>query len=131
MPQKTAIQTELKELRPQPGPQEKFLKTKADFAIYGGARGAGKMLCLDTLVPTPDGWTTMGALRPGDLVFSELGLPIRVTHTHPVNPKAKGFRLTFDDSSQIDACDDHLWWTFTRSEQHQSIRRTDEFRAKR
>jgi predicted phage terminase large subunit-like protein len=30
------------ELRPQPGPQEMFLSTPADIAIYGGAAGGGK-----------------------------------------------------------------------------------------
>lgn len=30
------------ELRPQPGPQEKFLQSSADVAIYGGAAGSGK-----------------------------------------------------------------------------------------
>jgi predicted phage terminase large subunit-like protein len=30
------------ELRPQPGPQEMFLSTSADIAIYGGAAGGGK-----------------------------------------------------------------------------------------
>lgn len=30
------------ELRPQPGPQEQFLSTPADIAIYGGAAGGGK-----------------------------------------------------------------------------------------
>lgn len=29
-------------IRPQPGPQEAFLSTKADIAIYGGAAGGGK-----------------------------------------------------------------------------------------
>ena len=29
-------------LRPQKGPQEKFLSTPADIAIYGGAAGGGK-----------------------------------------------------------------------------------------
>ena len=29
-------------LRPQPGPQEDFLASSADFAIYGGAAGGGK-----------------------------------------------------------------------------------------
>lgn len=30
------------ELRPQPGPQERFLATRADIAIYGGGAGSGK-----------------------------------------------------------------------------------------
>src|SRR5438045_7793808 len=35
------------------------------------ARLEGKALALDTAVPTPEGWTTMGELRIGDRVFDE------------------------------------------------------------
>ena len=34
------------EIRPQPGPQELFLSTPADIAIYGGAAGGGKTFAL-------------------------------------------------------------------------------------
>ncbi len=34
------------ELRPQPGPQEAFLSTQADLAVYGGAAGSGKSFAL-------------------------------------------------------------------------------------
>jgi predicted phage terminase large subunit-like protein len=33
-------------IRPQPGPQQAFLSTKADIAIYGGAAGGGKSWAL-------------------------------------------------------------------------------------
>ncbi len=33
-------------IRPNPGPQEEFLSTSADIAIYGGAAGAGKSYAL-------------------------------------------------------------------------------------
>src|SRR3954469_13329544 len=33
-------------LGPQPGPQEDFLSTNADIAIYGGAAGGGKTYAL-------------------------------------------------------------------------------------
>lgn len=33
-------------LKPQKGPQEQFLATKADIAIYGGAAGGGKTYAL-------------------------------------------------------------------------------------
>ena len=33
-------------LKPQPGPQERFLATPAEIAIYGGAAGGGKSWCL-------------------------------------------------------------------------------------
>lgn len=32
---------EVIEIRPQPGPQESFLSSVADLAIYGGAAGGG------------------------------------------------------------------------------------------
>jgi hypothetical protein len=34
------------EVRPQPGPQETFLSSAADIAIYGGAAGGGKSFAL-------------------------------------------------------------------------------------
>ncbi|NIM76818.1 MAG: terminase, partial [Armatimonadetes bacterium] len=38
--------TETIEIRPQRGPQEAFLATPADIAIYGGAAGGGKTWAL-------------------------------------------------------------------------------------
>ena len=35
-----------KVIRPQKGPQEKFLATSADIAVYGGAAGGGKTYAL-------------------------------------------------------------------------------------
>lgn len=37
---------EHQKLKPQTGPQEKFLSSRADFAIYGGAAGGGKTYAL-------------------------------------------------------------------------------------
>lgn len=36
------MQSEVNAIRPQPGPQEMFLASSADIAIYGGSAGAGK-----------------------------------------------------------------------------------------
>ena len=42
------------------------------------ARLEGKALAISTPIPTPSGWTTMGALRVGDQVFGPDGKPRRV-----------------------------------------------------
>src|SRR6187200_3455249 len=38
------------------------------------ARLEGKALALDTPIPTPFGWRTMGEIEPGDLVFDDQGV---------------------------------------------------------
>ncbi|MDP8910730.1 MAG: dCTP deaminase, partial [Actinomycetota bacterium] len=47
------------------------------------ARLEGKALSLDTPVPTTQGWSTIGELQPGDLVFDEQGFPTVVLATTP------------------------------------------------
>lgn len=34
-------------------------------------KGAGKALALDTPLPTPTGWTTMGDVQVGDVLFDD------------------------------------------------------------
>src|SRR5437879_3420845 len=49
------------------------------------ARLEGKALALDTAIPTPSGWTTMGDIQVGDLVFTEEGEPtVVVAATAPM-----------------------------------------------
>lgn len=109
-----------------------FLLLSDKFEVmYGGAAGGGKALALDTPIPTPTGWTTMGDLRKGDLVFSNTGEVARVNNAFPVLQSPKSYRITFDDNSTIDACSDHKWLTFSVKELEQLTRLSDEFRQKR
>ena len=55
---------------PQPR-QLLFHQTTANQILYGGAAGGGKQVALDTPIPTPHGWTTMGEIKVGDSVFDE------------------------------------------------------------
>ena len=72
-------------------------------------RSHGKALALDTLVPTPDGWTTMGDLKVGDQVFDEAGLPCLVVAVTEVMKKRPCYRITFSDKSSVVADAQHLW----------------------
>jgi RecB family exonuclease len=67
-----------------------------------------KGLALDTPLPTPSGWTTMGRVGSGDLLIGSDGSPVRVVETTPVQVLAC-FRLVFDDGSHIVADEVHLW----------------------
>ncbi len=69
----------------------------------------GKQLALDTPIPTPDGFTTMGELKVGDLVFDEKGKPCRVVAKSAVDDTEQAYRLTFKDGSSIVAGARHLW----------------------
>jgi hypothetical protein len=75
---------------------------KPVFAILDQA------LALDTPIPTPGGWTTMGALSTGDLVLGSDG-PTTVTAAKPVSIEHDCFRVTFADDTSIVASEGHLW----------------------
>ena len=69
----------------------------------------GKQLALDTKIPTPDGFTTMGDLQIGDTVFDENGQPCHVVAKSEVDDTEQAYRLTFRDGSFIVAGERHLW----------------------
>ncbi len=69
----------------------------------------GKQLALDTPIPTPNGFVSMGALKVGDLVFDENGKPCHVVAKSEVDDTEQAYRLTFRDGSSIIAGERHLW----------------------
>lgn len=71
-------------------------------------------LALDTPIPTPTGWLTMGSIRAGDVVFDEKGAPCEVVAKSPVYINKDCFKVTFDDGSEIVADGDHRWCVETR-----------------
>lgn len=71
----------------------------------------GKMLALDTPLPTPDGWTTMGDVRVGDTLFDEQGKQCGVTAVLPIDEHPESYVVTFSNGESIKACGDHLWLT--------------------
>lgn len=116
---------------PQPGPQTEFLRTPADICIFGGAAGGGKRLHVDTPIATPDGWSTMGQLLVGDIVFDENGKQCNVVWISPIELAPKSYRVTFSDGTVLLADADHQWFTRTVRERDQRRSLSEESRSKR
>lgn len=73
----------------------------------------GEALAVDTPIPTPNGWTTMGELAVGDHVFGPDGQPVRVTNVTDVMHAHPCYRVQFSDGSHIVADAGHLWQVST------------------
>jgi replicative DNA helicase len=84
----------------------------SNLVIIGGRPGTGKALALDTPIPTPTGWTTMGDLRVGDDVIDATGQPCHVTYATPVMHDRPCYEVVFDDGSTIVADADHQWFAY-------------------
>lgn len=68
-----------------------------------------KGLALDTAIPTPNGFTTMGDIRVGDIVFDKDGAQCNViakssVHNNPC------YRVTFDDGTNVVCDENHRWY---------------------
>jgi hypothetical protein len=86
---------------------------KMPHMLIAGATGAGKALALDTPIPTPSGWTTMGEILPGDEVFDEQGHRCAVIAATPVMHGRPCYEVEFSDGTVIVADAEHLWRTST------------------
>ncbi len=117
--------------RPQPGPQTAFCQRTEFEVLYGGAKGGGKALALDTPLPIPNGWTTMCDVAVGDTLFDRHGKPCTVLARTDVMTDRPCYRLTFSDGSEIVADGQHRWLTQTLTERANNVHRTDEFRERR
>lgn len=93
------------------GMDKHFKLRPGDFVVVTGIPSHGKALALDTPLPTPTGWTTMGAVKEGDELFDERGQRCRVLRTTPVMIGRPCYRLGFSDGSSVVADAEHQWLT--------------------
>ncbi len=128
----------------QPEGDEPFILHPGEFVLASSyesvtlpddiaARLEGKALALDTMIPTPGGWRTMGELEPGDLVFDELGAPCSVVVATSMLLGRPCRRVLFSDGSALVADIEHRWLTTTKTQRSHgrpgSIRTTAEIEA--
>jgi hypothetical protein len=83
--------------------------------ILRGSPGTGKAQPLDAMIATPSGWRRMGDLQVGDLVIGKSGRAISVTGVFPQGVRPV-YRVTMSDGSQTKCCDEHLWFTKSRTD---------------
>ena len=103
--------------------------------VIAGRPGLGKALALDTALPTPTGWTTMGSVQVGDQLLGADGKPTTVLAATEVMLDRPCYEVTFSDGTTIVADEQHQWVTSTRAERRArggptaSIRTTVELAA--
>lgn len=90
-------------------------RAMSESTLFAHEVGLGKAQPLDAKILTPNGWSTMGELKVGDLVISVDGKPTKVTHLHPQGEK-EIFKVIFSDGSSTECCNEHLWLTMTYQE---------------
>ena len=83
--------------------------------IVAARPAVGKALALDTPLATPTGWTTMGEVQVGDVLYDATGRPTRVVAATEVMTDRPCYEVTFSDGSTIVADAGHQWLTETRA----------------
>lgn len=79
--------------------------------IIAARPGVGKALALDTPLPTPSGWTTMGDVAVGDHLLGPDGEPTRVVADTDVMLGRPCYVVEFSDGTAIVADAQHQWPT--------------------
>ncbi|PPK98206.1 replicative DNA helicase [Kineococcus xinjiangensis] len=83
--------------------------------VIAARPAVGKALALDTPLPTPTGWTTMGSVRVGDELLGADGRPTRVVAATEVMTDRPCYEVRFSDGSVVVADGQHQWLTQTRA----------------
>ncbi|MBV8992676.1 MAG: replicative DNA helicase [Pseudonocardiales bacterium] len=85
------------------------------MVIIAARPGIGKALALDTPLPTPTGWTTMGAVAVGERLLGADGRPTTVLAATEVMYGRPCYEVEFSDGAVIVADGSHQWLTETRA----------------
>ncbi len=83
--------------------------------IVAARPAVGKALAVDTPLPTPTGWTTMGEVEVGDQLYGADGLPTTVVAATEIMVDRPCYEVVFSDGSTIVADSEHQWLTETRA----------------
>lgn len=87
----------------------------SEWVLITAETGVGKALSLDTEIPTPDGWLTMGEVEIGDTLYDRSGKECHVTFVTPVQLNRECYKVKFNDGTEIIADAEHNWLSWNRN----------------
>jgi replicative DNA helicase len=85
------------------------------MVVIAARPAIGKALALDTPLPTPSGWTTMGEVTVGDQLIGADGRRTTVVAATDVMNGRPCYEVEFSDGEVIVADGQHQWLTWTRA----------------
>jgi replicative DNA helicase len=94
---------------------------RSDLIILAARPGMGKAQPLDAKLLSPTGWKTMGEIQKEDLVAGSDGKFYKVKDVFPQGNKPI-YKVTFEDNTSTECCEEHLWITFQQSENKLAVR---------
>lgn len=95
-------------IAPQAGFQELFVRSNVDVVFGGGVLACGKAQPINSKVLTPTGFTTMGALKVGDVISCSNGKYQKVKKIFE-RGTLDCMKITFEDNTSVECCNEHLW----------------------
>jgi replicative DNA helicase len=102
----------------------------ANLIIVAARPAVGKALALDTPLPTPTGWTTMGEVAVGDQLIGADGRPTTVVAATEVLLSRPCYEVELSDGAVIVADGQHQWLTETHTQRTSpSVKTTEEIQA--
>lgn len=90
-------------------PMDVLASREHSGCVFVGPAQSSKALHLNTPIATPGGWTTMGEIKEGDVIYGDDGKPVVVETVSPHMMGRQCYRITFDDRTSIVTDEDHLW----------------------
>jgi replicative DNA helicase len=93
------------------------------LVIVAARPAVGKALALDTPLPTPTGWTSMGEVQVGDQLLGGDGRPTTVVAATEVLFNRPCFKVTFSNGTSVIADADHQWRASSRASRRAAAQR--------
>jgi replicative DNA helicase len=97
------------------------------MVVIAARPSLGKALAVDTPLPTPTGWTTMGEIAVGEQLLGADGRPVTVVATTEIMYGRPCYEVGFDDGARVIADADHQWRTTTRVSRRQAAEHVTKF----